>query len=204
MLVFPSPSWNISKAVIDNMKEALSSLRDHHWINQSKCRTARQYLKELSTSKSLKKLHNQAMAVIQPFVTHVVLQQYKALIYFKVGAICLRGVDSQYDLMGSLHCDFDNNVNQKVPGKHPQSLLLALDPFKILYESNTNSGGLLDGTIKELSVDMGQAVVFASSICHSGGSNYTINQTGYVYQLFAYIVLLESDYPSVVGTKIKH
>ncbi len=25
MLVFPSPSWNISKAVIDNMKEALSS-----------------------------------------------------------------------------------------------------------------------------------------------------------------------------------
>jgi hypothetical protein len=25
MLVFPSPSWNISKAVIDNMKEALCS-----------------------------------------------------------------------------------------------------------------------------------------------------------------------------------
>ena len=47
MLVFPSPLWNISKAVIDNMKESLSSLSDHHWINQSHCRTARQYLKEL-------------------------------------------------------------------------------------------------------------------------------------------------------------
>ena len=87
MLVFPSPSWNISKAVIDNMKEALSSIKDHHWINQSKCGTARQYLKELSTSKSLKKVHDQAMAVIQPFVTHIVLQHYKALTYFKVGAI---------------------------------------------------------------------------------------------------------------------
>ncbi len=74
MLVFLSPLWNILKAVIDNMKEALSSLKDHHWINQSKCRTARQYLKELVTSKSLKKVNNQAMAVIQPFVTQVVLQ----------------------------------------------------------------------------------------------------------------------------------
>ncbi len=39
---------------------------------------------------------------------------------------------------------------------------------------------------------------FSSTFCHSGGSNYTIDQTGYVYQLFAYIVLSESDYPSVV------
>jgi hypothetical protein len=121
------------------------------------------------------------MAVIQPFVTHVVLQHYKALTYFKVGGIHLRGVDSQYNLVGSLHCDYDNDVNQKVPGERPQSLLLALDPFKILYESNTNSGGLLDGTIKELLVDRGQAIVFTSSFCHSGGSNYTIDQTGYVY-----------------------
>jgi hypothetical protein len=33
MLVFPSPLWNILKVVIDNMKESLSSLSDHHWIN---------------------------------------------------------------------------------------------------------------------------------------------------------------------------
>jgi hypothetical protein len=66
MLVFPSQSWNILKAAIDNMKESLSSLSDSHWINQSHCGTARQYLKELPTSKSLKKVNDQAMAVIQP------------------------------------------------------------------------------------------------------------------------------------------
>jgi hypothetical protein len=132
-------------------------------------------------SKSLKKGHNQAMAVIQPFVTHVVLKQYKALTYFKVGVICSREVNRQYNLVGSLHCNYDDVVNQKVPGEHLQSLLLALDPFKILYESNTNSGGLLDGAIKELIVYRGQAVVFTNSFCHCDGSNYTINQTGYEY-----------------------
>jgi hypothetical protein len=115
MLVFPSPSWNISKAVIDDMEESLSSLSDCHWVNQSHCRTVRQYLKELSMSKSLKKVNDQAMAVIQPFVTHVVSQHYKALTYFKVGAIHLHGVESQYDLMGSLHCDYHENVNKKCP-----------------------------------------------------------------------------------------
>jgi hypothetical protein len=64
MLVFPSLLWNISKAVIDNMKESLSSVSDRHWINQSHCGTARQYLKELSMNKSLKKVNDQAMAVI--------------------------------------------------------------------------------------------------------------------------------------------
>jgi hypothetical protein len=66
------------------------------------------------------------------------------------------------------------------------------------------SRGLIDGKIEELSVNRGQAVVFSSSFCHSGGSNYTINQMGYVYQLFAYIVSSESDYPSVVGTRVKN
>jgi hypothetical protein len=204
MLVFPSSSWNILKAVIDNMKEVLSSLKDHHWINHSKCGTARQYLKELATSKSLKKVNDQAMAVIQPFVTHVVLQHYKALAYFKVGAICLHGVNSQYNLVGSLHCDYHDDVNKKVPGECPQSILLALDPFKLLYESNMGSGGLIDRKIKELLVNRGQAIVFSSSFCHPGGSNYTIDQMGYAYLSFAYIVSSESDYSSVVGTRVEH
>jgi hypothetical protein len=158
----------------------------------------------LLMSKSLKKVNDQAMAVIQPFVTHVVLQHYKALTCFKVGVIWSHGVDSQYDLEGSLHCKYHDNVNKKVPGECPQSILLALDPFKLLYESNMGSGGLIDGKIKELLVNRGQAVVFSSSFCHSGGSNYTIDQTGYVCWLFAYIVLLQLDYPSVVGTRVKH
>ncbi len=68
-----------------------------------------------------------------------------------------------------------------MPGECPQSIILALDPFKLLYESDTGSGGLTDGKIKELHNNRGQTVVFSSSFCHSGGSNYTIEQTGYVY-----------------------
>ncbi len=83
--------------------------------------------------------------------------------------------------MGSLHCNYHDDVNKKVPGKCPQSILLALDPFKLLYESNMGSGGLIDGKIKELAVNRGQAVVFSNSFHYSGGSNYTINQMGYVY-----------------------
>jgi hypothetical protein len=162
MLVSPSPSWNISKAVIDNMKESLSSVSDGHWINQSHCGTVAQYLKELSMNESLKKVNNQAMEVIQPFVTHVVLQHYKSFTYFKVGAICLQGVDSQYDLMGAVHCDHHEDVNKKVPDGQTQSILLALDPFKILYESNMGTGGLMDGKVVELLVNQGQAVVFAA------------------------------------------
>ncbi len=113
MLVFPSPSWKISKAVIDNMKESLSSISDHHWINQSQCGTARQYLKELAMNKSLKKVNHQVTAVIQSFVTHFVSQHNKSLTCFKVGAICLCRVDSQYDLMGALHCDYHEDVNKK-------------------------------------------------------------------------------------------
>jgi hypothetical protein len=102
---FPQSIMEHSKAVIENMKESLSLVNDRHWINQSHCGTVRQYLKELATNKSLKNVHNQATAVIQPFVMHVVSQHYKSLTYFKVGAICSRGVDSQYNPMGALHCD---------------------------------------------------------------------------------------------------
>jgi hypothetical protein len=91
-----------------------------------------------------------------------------------------------------------------VPGERLQSIILAFDPFKLLYELDTGSGGLTDGNIEELHVKRGQAVVFSSSFRHSGGSNYTIKQTGYVYQLFACIVSSESGYPSIVGTRVKH
>jgi hypothetical protein len=64
--------------------------------------------------------------------------------------------------------------------------------------------GLMDGKVEELLVNRGQAVVFCCSFCHAGDSNYSINQTGYLYRLFAYIVSLESDYPSKDGARVKH
>jgi hypothetical protein len=70
---------------------------------------------------------------------------------------------------------------------------MALDLFKLLCESNMGTGGLMDGKVEDLWVNKGQAV-FCSSFCHSGGSNYSIDQTMYVYCLFAYIVSSESDY----------
>ncbi len=61
------------------------------------------------------------------------------------------------------------------------------------------TGGMMDGKVNELCVNWGQAVVFCSSFCHTGGSNYIINnKTGYVYCLVAYIVLEEANYPSKV------
>jgi hypothetical protein len=89
------------------------------------------------------------MAVIQPYVMHVVSQHYKALTYFKVGAIRLRGVNSQYDLMGGLHCDYHDDVNKKVPGERPQSILMGLDPFKLLYESGCIEYSWLEGLLIE-------------------------------------------------------
>ncbi len=62
----------------------------------------------------------------------------------------------------------------------------------------------MDGKVNELLVNQGQAVVFCSSFCHVGGSNYTTDNTGCVYCLFACVVLAESDYPSKVGTRVKH
>ncbi len=49
---------------------------------------------------------------------------------------------------------------KKLPGERPQSIILALDPFKLLYESDTGSGGLTDGNIEELHVKRGQAWYF--------------------------------------------
>ena len=68
-----------------------------------------------------------------------------------------------------------------MPEERPQSIILALNPFKLLYETDTGSGGLTDGNIEELHVKRGQAMVFSSSFHHSSGLNYTIKQTGYVY-----------------------
>ncbi len=98
-----------------------------------------------------------------------------------MGAIHLHGVKSQYNLVGSLHSDFDDDVNKNVPEECPQSIILALDPFKLLYETDTGSCGLTDGNIEELHVKRGQAMVFTSSFHHSGGSNYTNDPTGYLY-----------------------
>jgi hypothetical protein len=72
-----------------------------------------------------------------------------------------------------------------------------------LSGSNMGTGGMMDGKVNELLVNWRQ-VAFSSFFCHAGGSNYTIDKTGYVCCLFACMVLAEPDYPSEVGTRVRH
>jgi hypothetical protein len=87
-----------------------------------------------------------------------------------------------------------------VPDKKPQSIILALDPFNLLDESNMGTGGLIDGKV-ELLVNRGQAVVFSSSFCHAGGSNNTINKTRYVYCLKHNNVVKKQNISHVMSIK---
>jgi hypothetical protein len=57
--------------------------------------------------------------------------------------------------MGSLHCDYHDDNNKKVPNECPQSILMALDPFKLFYESNMGTVGLMDSKVEELLVNWG-------------------------------------------------
>jgi hypothetical protein len=117
---------------------------------------------------------------------------------FKVGAIRSRDEKSQLELTGSLHCDYQDDVNKKTPNERPQSIIVALDPFNLLYECNMDDGS----KIRTIHVNRGQVVVFTSSFRHPGGSNGTVNDQEYVYRLFAYIVSEEVDYPPDVTTRV--
>ncbi len=110
LMIIPSTSWNITLTLIINVELLLASIKN--WSNQGHCGTNRQYLKDLSTNPKLKKVYLQAKAFINPFVKHIVTQHYKCLTYYKVGAIRSRGEKSQLELTGSLHCDYQDDVNK--------------------------------------------------------------------------------------------
>ena len=197
IVLHPSPSWNLDSFMINNMKEVLSKVESKWWINQNGCKTDRQYLKELSSAPKLEMVRKQAEAMIRVYMTNFVTRFYKSLTHFRVGALRSKGDNSQYDLQGTLHRDYEASVNTKVPDERPQSIIVALDPFNIIYES-----GIPDTNMQTAHLYPGQAIVFPSSLRHAGGSNgITANRT-YKYCVFAYIVSEESDFPSEVGTRL--
>ena len=218
-VVVHSDCWRVSLDMIDNMKTSLSSIK-LHWVPLGSCETARQYLKELSTSPSMKYVKQQAEALIRPFIMNVITSWYKSLTYFKVGVIQSRGSRSQFDYMGSLHHDYSDDVNKQVPDEQPQSTLMALDPFNLLYQQSCGGGHV---STSNLFVQSTHAVILTSSLLHLGGANIIIdgkvipgkgldknkdyNTTEYsgpcIYHLFAYVISDEVDYPSEVGTKIE-
>ena len=124
-----------------------------------------------------------------------VTRHYNSLTYFKVGALRSKEEESQFQLQGTLHRDYPDDVNNKVPDKRPQSIIVSLDPFNLIYQSEFG-----DDSLQTVSVNSGQAILFSSSQC--GGSNGTHADQSNKYRLFAYIVSEESDYPSEVATKV--
>jgi hypothetical protein len=134
LMIIPSTSWNITLTLINNVKLSLASIKN--WSTQGHCGTNRRYLKHISTNPKLKKVYLQAKAFIDPFLKHIVTQRYKCLTYYKVGAIRSWGEKSHLELTGSLHCNYLDDVNKKTPNERPQSIIVALNPFNLLYECN--------------------------------------------------------------------
>jgi hypothetical protein len=134
-LILPPLSWKITDALLKNVRESLSGIKSN-WKALGKCGKSRMYLPDLSTSKSMKNVCEQAMLLINPFIKNHVTTRYKSLTYFRVGAIWSRGEQSQLECVGSLHRDYHDDVNNPVPEERPMSIILALDPFHFLYEKN--------------------------------------------------------------------
>ncbi len=58
-------------------------------------------------------------------------------------------------------------LTKKGPDERSQSILMALDPFKLLSESSMGTGGLMDRKVEEMSVNRGQVVPITPSIKRS-------------------------------------
>ncbi len=195
-LICPPFTWNITEALIQNVKKSLSEM-ESNWKPLGKCGNSHMYLAELWSKKSMKNVPEQVTALIDPFVKNHISGRYKSLTYYRLGVIRSKGEETQLECVGSLHRDYHNNENNHVPEERPMSIILALDPFHFLYEKNCGVGMT---RIIEQHVPSGHAVLFTSGLDHTGGKSVT---NAYNYRLFASIVSDEVDYPSEVVTRIK-
>jgi hypothetical protein len=203
MIVLPSIHCNLTDAIICNVKLSLQNIVSG-WEPLGHCGTSCQYLKELSTNKNMTHIKKQVEAIIHPVVKSVITSRYQSLTNVKARALCSRGDTSQYNLVGSMHRDYYDDVNRRVPNERPQSIILALDPFNFVYEQNTGGGKVHENVIN---VPSGNAVIFTSALNHAGGNNIMhvprLDSTVYLYRLFAYIVSDVSDFPSANTPKVK-
>jgi len=100
--------------------------------------------------------------------------------------------------MRTNHRDYPDSVNKPDPEERPQSLIFALDPFNLIYESSYDS----NGEMTSLHVPSMHAVLFSSALNHAGGFNPSDSPNQYIYQIFAYVVSNEADYPPKVGSRV--
>jgi hypothetical protein len=193
-LTWPPFTWNITEALIQNLKKLLLEI-ESNWKPLGKCGNSRIYLPELWPKMSMKNVREQVTALIDPFVKNHISGRYKSLTYYQVGALRSKGEETQLECVGSLHCDYHDNVNNRVSEKRPMSIILALDPFYFLYEKTCGVGM---SRVIEQHVPSSHAVLFTSGLNHAGSVTNKYN-----YRLFAYIVSDEVDNPSEVATRIK-
>jgi hypothetical protein len=111
------------------MKDALSKVTTKWWNNQAHCGSSSQYLKELLSESSLEMVRKQAESLVSLYLKICVTKHYNSLTHSKVGALHSRGDNSQYQLQGTLHCDYFDSIDKKVPEERPQSIIVALDKF---------------------------------------------------------------------------
>jgi len=118
------------------VKEALEEVVSG-WEPLGHCGNKCQYLEDLSMNKNMTHLKHQVEAILHPVVKSMVTSRYKSLTKIKVGAIRSRGDTSQEELMGSMHRDYHDEVNRRVPNERPQSIIFAVDPFNFIYDQNS-------------------------------------------------------------------
>jgi hypothetical protein len=80
--------------------------------------------------------------LVGQYMKNFVTKHYNSLTYFKVGMLRSKGEESQFQLQGTLHCDYLDKVNNKVPDERPQSIIPALDLFNLQYESERSNGSV--------------------------------------------------------------
>ena len=137
MLVLPGIHVNITYALMQKLMNALSIVKIG-WIKLGRHGKDRQYLRDLPIYQQEHDLSEEAGGSTDSSYGEECCHDMLQFLNENQGggALRSRGDHCQMSKVGTLHCDYHNNVNKRVPNERPQSIILALDPFNFLYEQN--------------------------------------------------------------------
>lgn len=138
-----------------------------------------------------KELLNAVERAMEPYVKWV-QGKYPKLGYVRFGVLktAPKGASQFEHHHGRLHSDYDDSVYQLPYDERPVSLIVALDPFELMYLPDYRKSYM---HIETLHVRAFNGVCFTNRCLHSGGPNLT-DKTA--LRLFAYMVSRECDFPS--------
>jgi hypothetical protein len=136
-------------------------------------------------------LFAQVEKAMRPYVTWV-QSKYPKLTYVRFGVLktAAHGLSQFKYHRNRLHSDYDDSVYQLPFDERPVSLMVALDPFELMYLPDYRKS---NSHIQTLQVQAFNGLCFTNRCLHSGGPNRTDRP---VYRLFGYLVSRECDFPS--------